>query len=103
MKTKKNYVGYFLPFLLVLISLLSCNPKEKAATENESTSDLKNKLEWFHEAKFGLFIHWGLYAIPAGEWGKGKGHAEWIRHTAQIPIDEYDKFVDQFNALRFTP
>jgi hypothetical protein len=50
------------------------------------------RMEWWREARFGMFIHWGLYAIPAGEW-KGKtfppGGGEWIMNTANIPIDEY--------------
>ena len=47
----------------------------------------KERLAWFQEAKYGLFIHWGLYAIPAGEW-KGKripGIGEWIMNRAQDP------------------
>jgi len=47
-----------------------------------------------------MFIHWGLYAIPAGEWQGRTNHAEWIRHTAKIPIQEYDKFVPQFNPVQ---
>src|SRR4051812_6101300 len=53
------------------------------------------KMEWFREAKFGLFIHWGLYAIPAGEW-EGKrvpGIGEWIMHNAPIPVTEYEKLA----------
>jgi alpha-L-fucosidase len=49
-----------------------------------------------------MFIHWGLYSIPAGEWpGKGNGHAEWIRDTAQIPVEEYEKLRDTFNPVKF--
>jgi alpha-L-fucosidase len=59
------------------------------------------RMQWWREARFGLFIHWGLYAIPAGEWKGDKRHAEWIRHTAQIPIDEYDRLVARFNPVRF--
>jgi len=44
-------------------------------------------MEWWREARLGLFIHWGLYAVPAGEWNGEKDHAEWIRDTAEIPID----------------
>ena len=53
----------------------------------------RERLAWFHEAKYGLFIHWGLYAIPAGEW-KGKripGIGEWIMNRAQIPVREYER------------
>src|SRR6516162_518202 len=50
------------------------------------------KMQWFREAKFGLFIHWGLYAIPAGEW---------IMNRAQIPVTEYEQLAKQFNPTKF--
>ncbi|MBN1846543.1 MAG: alpha-L-fucosidase [Sedimentisphaerales bacterium] len=59
------------------------------------------RMHWWRDARFGMFIHWGLYAIPAGEWQGNTGHAEWIRHTAKIPITEYDRFVPQFNPVKF--
>jgi alpha-L-fucosidase len=61
------------------------------------------RLEWFHEAKYGLFIHWGLYALPAGEW-KGRripGIGEWIMNRAQIPVKEYERLAQQFNPVKF--
>ncbi len=58
-------------------------------------------MSWWREARFGLFIHWGLYAIPAGEWNGRTTHGEWIRTTAEIPIDEYGRFIDQFNPMKF--
>jgi alpha-L-fucosidase len=61
------------------------------------------QLEAFNEAKFGMFIHWGLYAIPAGEW-KGErmpGISEWIMQRAKIPRDEYAALAKQFNPLKF--
>jgi len=58
-------------------------------------------MAWWRDARFGMFIHWGLYAIPAGEWGGKTNYGEWIRHSAQIPIDEYDKFQAQFNPTKF--
>ncbi|HEX9187993.1 MAG TPA: alpha-L-fucosidase [Vicinamibacteria bacterium] len=61
------------------------------------------RLAWFREAKFGLFIHWGLYAIPAGEW-KGKtvpGIGEWIMYRARIPVREYEGLATQWNPVEF--
>ncbi|MCU0917623.1 MAG: alpha-L-fucosidase, partial [Planctomycetes bacterium] len=61
------------------------------------------RLQWFHEAKYGLFINWGLYAIPAGEW-KGKpikGIGEWIMNRAKIPVKEYEQLAAQFNPTKF--
>ncbi len=54
------------------------------------------RLDWWREAKFGLFIHWGLYAIPAGDW-KGDtipGIGEWIMQRAEIPVAEYEQLAD---------
>jgi len=60
-------------------------------------------MKWWREAKFGLFIHWGLYASPAGTW-KGKridGIGEWIMNRARIPVREYEKLAEQFNPVDF--
>jgi alpha-L-fucosidase len=59
------------------------------------------RLDWFREARFGMFIHWGLYAIPAGTWEESSGHGEWIMHTAQIPLEDYETLVSRFNPVRF--
>lgn len=61
------------------------------------------RMEWWREARFGMFIHWGLYAVPAGEW-KGeqvKGIGEWIMQNAHIPVAEYEQFAKQFNPVKF--
>jgi len=61
------------------------------------------RLAWFKQAKYGLFIHWGLYAIPAGEW-KGKtspGLGEWIMNRSKIPVKEYEQLAKQFNPTKF--
>ncbi len=68
---------------------------------NESVEEKAVRMEWWQEARFGMFIHWGLYAIPAGEWKGETNHAEWIRTTAQIPLEDYDKFIDEFNPVKF--
>jgi alpha-L-fucosidase len=76
-----------------------------AAQTPESAEAEKARLAWFHEAKFGLFIHWGLYAIPAGEW-KGKfvpGIGEWIMYRARVPVAEYGQLAKQWNPTRFDP
>lgn len=69
-------------------------------TKRQSGGD---RLAWWRDAKFGMFIHWGLYAVPAGMW-KGKaveGIGEWIAAYAQIPPDEYAQLAGQFRAPRF--
>jgi alpha-L-fucosidase len=69
----------------------------------QTTDAGHERLAWFHEAKYGLFIHWGLYAIPAGEW-KGRripGIGEWIMNRARIPVREYEQLAKQFNPVRY--
>ncbi len=83
--------------LLLLTLFLSAGFTQDVNMEN----DKDTRMEWWREARFGLFIHWGLYAIPAGEWKGETNHAEWIRTTAEIPLDVYDKFVPQFNPVKF--
>ncbi len=61
------------------------------------------RMKWWREARFGMFIHWGLYAVPAGEW-KGKqipGIGEWIMERADIPVAEYEQLTKRFNPVRF--
>ena len=69
--------------------------------ESEMKNSNDKRMDWWREARFGMFIHWGLYAIPAGEWETGTNHAEWIRTTAEIPLEQYDKFVEDFNPVNF--
>ncbi len=61
------------------------------------------RMHWWRKSRFGMFIHWGLYAVPAGEWDGKTDYAEWIRESAQIPVKTYDKFVKQFNPVKFNP
>src|ERR1043166_5995454 len=55
----------------------------------------------WRDARFGMFLHWGLYSILAGEWGGRDDYAEWIRNNAHIPLAEYDKLVARFNPVKF--
>lgn len=61
------------------------------------------RMKWWREAKFGMFIHWGLYAIPGGQWNgqKASGTGEWIMRNAQIPVADYEKLAAQFNPVKF--
>jgi len=63
----------------------------------------EQRLEWWHDVRFGMFIHWGLYAVPAGEWNGEKipGIGEWIMFNAKIPIEDYEKLASRFNPVKF--
>ena len=82
-------------FLLTLILLASLACRSQAAPPDDE------RMDWWRQARFGMFIHWGLYAVPAGEWGGRTGYGEWIRHSAQIPVGQYDQFLDRFNPVNF--
>jgi len=59
------------------------------------------RMDWFRNAKFGMFIHWGVYSVPAGEWKGKKNYAEWIQLQGKIPNGEYEKFSREFNPVKF--
>ena len=54
-----------------------------------------SRIQWWRDAKFGLFIHWGVYSIP--------GRGEWVQWNEQIPVDQYAKLADQFHPDKFDP
>jgi alpha-L-fucosidase len=58
-------------------------------------------MKWWKDAKFGMFIHWGLYAVPSGKWGDKTNYGEWIMLSAKIPRAEYAKLADKFNPTQF--
>ncbi|HEY3241740.1 MAG TPA: alpha-L-fucosidase, partial [Phycisphaerae bacterium] len=86
----------------VSLGILTCDPLARADEPlHESPAQRDARMKWWREARFGMFIHWGLYAIPAGERDGRTDHAEWIRETAHIPIEEYEKLLGQFNPVKF--
>ena len=54
-----------------------------------------SRIAWWRDAKFGLFMHWGVYAIP--------GRGEWVQWNEQIPVAEYAKLAAQFHPDKFDP
>ncbi len=92
----------FLIASFIVLLLFSCTGNQEKASQLEST-DLEQKMDWWKEARFGLFIHWGLYAQPAGEW-KGEeipGISEWIMARAKIPVKEYEQMAATFNPVKY--
>ncbi|MCC7491749.1 MAG: alpha-L-fucosidase [Fimbriimonadaceae bacterium] len=69
----------------------------------ETVAQRDGRMAWWREAKFGLFIHWGLYAVPAGSYdGKPVGGiGEWIMNRGKIPVDVYAKYAEQFNPTQY--
>lgn len=86
---------------ILCLTLMTCQalPLQSGASPitpaPETAEQREARMEWWREGRFGLFIHWGLYAIP--------GRGEWVQWSEQIPVDEYAKLADQFNPTRFDP
>lgn len=72
---------------------------------NETPEQRAERMRWWKEARFGLFIHWGVYAVPAGTYQDEKidGIGEWIMHRAKIPVAEYRDFAHRFNPVKYDP
>jgi len=84
-----------LALLMILLAAIGFAQPPETPAQHDA------RMQWWREARFGLFIHWGLYAIPAGQWGDQTGYGEWIRNSAEIPLETYDQFVGQFNPVKF--
>jgi alpha-L-fucosidase len=72
---------------------------------NETKAERDARMAWWRDARFGLFIHWGVYAVPGGI-HKGKpvdGYGEWIMEKGKIPVEEYKAYAAQFNHTQYDP
>ncbi len=85
----KKYFLFLITITCTLQSLFS----------QETSKD--NRMEWWREARFGMFIHWGVYAVPAGTYKGQKINriGEWIMNRGKIPVAEYQQFAKEFNPV----
>jgi alpha-L-fucosidase len=70
---------------------------------NETPAQRDARMKWWREARFGMFIHWGVYSVPAGTYN-GKqiaGIGEWIMNRGKIPMAEYQTYAKEFNPIKF--
>jgi len=94
----------WLCIVLACVLIAGCN-REPAGRDylHETEAERNERMAWWREARFGMFIHWGLYAVPAGKY-EGKeiwGTGEWIMNSAPIPIPAYEQYADRFNPVHF--
>jgi len=75
-----------------------------AIQETETAAQRDARMAWWRDARFGMFIHWGLYSIPAGTWDGKKIPfiGEWIMNSASIPVADYKALAPQFNPTAFS-
>lgn len=84
---------------VVLFGLLQTALAQTAA----QSVNRDKRMEWWREARFGMFIHWGVYSVPAGYYnGQSiKGIGEWIMNRGKIPVAEYQQFASSFNPVKY--
>ncbi|MCP5522683.1 MAG: alpha-L-fucosidase [Verrucomicrobiales bacterium] len=90
--------------LLAALALAPYTACSAGSAWNTETPDQRDaRMAWWREARFGMFIHWGLYAVPGGIWdGKPVGGiGEWIMNSANIPVADYEKLAARFDPVEF--
>lgn len=93
----------FALLFLTAASLVTLPPIAYADEETPAQRDAR--MQWWRDARFGMFIHWGVYSVPAGVY-KGKrnpGPGEWTMLLLKIPVEEYQNFAKAFNPVKYDP
>ncbi len=91
-------------FAMLFFLIASCNTKSPEVIQEKYLTSHTSLRKW-QDQKFSMFIHWGLYSIPAGIWNgeKIKGYSEQIKGHARIPTEDYIQLAAQFNPLAWNP
>jgi alpha-L-fucosidase len=95
MTTRAFFVIVIKSIAIASLTIASLFPSSylRAQMPIESVEQQQARMAWWRDAKFGMFIHWGIYAIP--------GRGEWVQWNEQIPVEEYAKLADQFQGSMF--
>jgi alpha-L-fucosidase len=108
MRTLKSGFGYLCLAAAVWMAAVAARAAEPAPSKDfmkETKEERDARMKWWREARFGMFIHWGLYAVPAGEWNGTKygGGVEWIMNYAKVPAAGYEPLLKKFNPVKYDP
>jgi len=82
----------FLTFIFLISQTIQAQPERDT------------RMQWWREARFGMFIHWGPYSVLGGVYNghqQNRGGAEWIMNRCKIPVAEYQKYAATFNPVKF--
>jgi len=89
MKTKTLFLTALITCLLMISQLVPAQlPKETEAQKSQ-------RMKWWTDARFGMFIHWGLYALPARH--------EWVKNAERLTNGQYQKYFENFNPDLYNP
>ena len=89
---------------LISLSLLLALSFFTQLTYGQHAVSKDERMAWWREAKFGMFIHWGIYAQFAGVYRgaeQRRGGAEWIMNRSKIPVSEYQEMAKSFNPTKY--
>ncbi len=112
-KTKKRVDGKLC--LSLKKALLVCIIYGITISQAQRVKDNEERLAWWQDARFGMFVHWGVFAVPAGVWKGEEVHggirdiskkipfSEWLMLNREIPCAEYQALAKQFTASKFDP
>jgi alpha-L-fucosidase len=89
MKTKTSSI------LVVFLLLLIISHPLYSQLHKETNAQKMQRMKWWTDARFGMFIHWGLYALPARH--------EWVKNHERLTNEQYQKYFDNFNPDLFNP
>jgi alpha-L-fucosidase len=79
----------------LLLTVLLVSTSAKGQKGYQPTKENLQARDWFQDARFGLFIHWGVYSVL--------GDGEWVMNQRQIPIKDYERLPAFFNPTEFNP
>jgi alpha-L-fucosidase len=90
-------------FMVCFARLATAADDPEATWQRECGATHDERMQWWREARFGMFIHWGVYSVPAGVWkGEQSKHiGEWLMLDYKIPVAEYAELTKQFNPVKF--
>ncbi len=78
---------------VLLIAWSALLPQSKIG--NETAAQKEQRMKWWTDARFGMFIHWGLYALPARH--------EWVKHNERLTNEQYQNYFEEFNPVNYDP
>ncbi|HEY3394193.1 MAG TPA: alpha-L-fucosidase [Lacipirellulaceae bacterium] len=91
--------------ILLLASFAVASAALAQPYNDETPAERDARMAWWREARFGMFIHWGVYSVPAGEYKAQRfDHiGEWIMLDGHIPVAEYREYAREFNPVKYDP
>jgi alpha-L-fucosidase len=97
--------SFLIAVILTVAGLVAVCEGSVAGRPSETAEQRDARMQWWREARFGMFIHWGVYSVPAGTYRGDQipGIGEWIMNRGKIPVAEYKQFARQFNPVNYDP